>query len=59
MYPLDLGRSLIYPGRRLIGVVGKIKTKSDVLAWLLSDLESHGIKLRHDIHVECRKYRAI
>jgi predicted hydrocarbon binding protein len=44
--PLDLGRSLIYPGRRLIGVVGKIKTKSDVLAWLLSDLESHGIKLR-------------
>ena len=44
--PLELKRFLVCPGRQLMGVVGKVKTKSDVIAWLLSDLESRGIKVR-------------
>jgi predicted hydrocarbon binding protein len=38
---------LVCPGRRLMGVVGKVITRSDVIARMLTDLESHGIKLRH------------
>jgi len=44
--PLELKRFLVCPGKRLVGVVMKVKIKSDVIAWLLSDLESRGIKVR-------------
>ena len=44
--PLDLGRLLVCPGRRLMGVVGKVITRSDVIARMLTDLESYSIKLR-------------
>jgi predicted hydrocarbon binding protein len=45
--PMDLGRFLFLPRRRLVGVALKLTLKPEVLARLFSDHERYNIKIKH------------